>query len=135
MQDIFYHFWWLIFPLSWIVFGAFHSLMRYRRSRDAVDLAKQYVSQGKEPPAELMQSIAGKDPDEWGYWGRRGCRSRMPWPARLVFFGMLCAGFAYASYIDLYGASEAFGIVAFIMGAILAANLVAGLFSRMIPRD
>jgi len=135
VEDLFRSYWWLLFPLFWMVAGGFHSLMRYRRSRDAMELAKQYVAQGKEPPPELLQGVAGND--DWGYYGRRGYwgRSRMPWPARAVFFGLLCAGFAYAAYIDLYGAGEAFGIVAFVTGAILVATVVARLFAGPTPKE
>ena len=42
---------------------------------------------------------------------------------------MLCAGFAYAAFADIYDAGEAFTIVAFVMAALSAASLAQVLFS------
>lgn len=145
MEDLFRSYWWLLFPLGWLIAGAWHSLIGYRRHRDTLDLVKSYVAQGKEPPAGLLDGLNGGVVDEdWGdsradrherrayrryyryrYWGG--------WP-NVVLFGSLCAGFAYASWTDIYGAGEAFTIVAFVMGAMTLATLVRTLMTPP-PKD
>jgi hypothetical protein len=47
-----------------------------------------------------------------------------------VLFGIMAVGFGYASWSNMYGAGDAFLIVAFVMGALCAASLVSGLLGR-----
>jgi hypothetical protein len=69
MEDMFRQFWWLIFPLSWFVFGAYQSWLSYRANRDTLDLIKTYAEAGREPPPELLAKLSkrwndGDDLDE-----------------------------------------------------------------------
>lgn len=141
-EDLFRSYWWLLFPLSWFIAGAWHSWLNYRKHRDNLDIIKKFADSGKEVPAGLLDKLSAPIPDDWdddGYRGRRGRRYYrdrygMGGWYRVVLFGSLAAGFAYASYIDIYGAGEAFTIVAFVMGAMFLATLVATLTTRP-PRD
>jgi hypothetical protein len=56
-MDLFRDFWWLIFPLSGIVFGAFQRWLAYRARRDTLDLIKTYAAAGREPPPELVARL------------------------------------------------------------------------------
>jgi hypothetical protein len=56
-MDLFRDFWWLIFPLSGIVFGAFQRWLAYRARRDALDLIRTYAETGREPPAALVARL------------------------------------------------------------------------------
>uniref|UniRef100_B0SWI8 Uncharacterized protein n=1 Tax=Caulobacter sp. (strain K31) TaxID=366602 RepID=B0SWI8_CAUSK len=56
MEDV-SSYWWLIFPLSWIVFGAFQSWLRYQARRDALDVLRSYAEAGVEPPAALVARL------------------------------------------------------------------------------
>jgi hypothetical protein len=56
MEDVSSH-WWLIVPLSWIVFGAFQGWLRYQARRDALDVLKSYAQTGREPPPELVAKL------------------------------------------------------------------------------
>ena len=56
-MDLFREFWWLIFPLSGCVFGAFQSWLGYRARRDAMDLLKTYAASGREAPADLVAKL------------------------------------------------------------------------------
>ena len=47
----------------------------------------------------------------------------------VVLFGVMSAGFGYASYTDIYGAGDAFLIVSFVLGALCLASLVSALRS------
>ncbi|PTS89401.1 MULTISPECIES: hypothetical protein [unclassified Caulobacter] len=136
MEDLFRSYWWLIFPLSWFVFGGFQSWLSYRANRDTLDLLKSYAASGREPPPELVARLNKRwneeDEDSSGRVPRRYRRRyREEHPVyRAVLFGALCAGFTYAAVTDLYGAGEAFTIVAFVMGALGLASLVSLLVGR-----
>jgi hypothetical protein len=134
MEDLFRSYWWLIFPLSWFVFGAYQSWLSYRANRDTLDLLKSYAASGREPPPELVARLnkrwndEGDDDREYGRPRRRRYRGDPAY--QVVLYGVLCAGFSYASFTDLYGAGEAFVIVAFVMGALALASLVSLLLGR-----
>jgi amino acid permease len=141
MEDMFRQFWWLIFPLSWFVFGAYQSWLSYRANRDTLDLIKTYAQAGREPPPELLAKLskrwndgdehdeADEDDDRSRRRHRRRYRRHHTW-SRVALFGCLCAGFTFASVTDLYQAGPAFIIVAFVMGALTVASVVSILVDR-----
>ena len=137
MEDLFRSYWWLIFPLSWFVFGGYQSWLSYRANKDTLDLIKSYAQSGREPPPELLAKLSkrwndGDDHDDRDdRYERRRYRRRGPrgW-YHVVLFAALGAGFAYAAVTDLYGAGEGFVIVAFVMGALSLASLVSLLVDR-----
>lgn len=57
MEELFRSYWWLVFPLSWGVFGVFQSWLAYRARRDALDVLRSYVAAGHEPPAALVARL------------------------------------------------------------------------------
>ncbi len=134
MENLFYSFWWLLFPLAWFVFGGFSSFLNYRRQKDTLDLIKTYAEKGQQPPEALLKVLErpiDADDDAW-HSRRGGSGGRMSdgnWFS-VVLFGVMSAGFAYASYADIYGAEEAFLIVAFVLGALCLASLVSALMGR-----
>ncbi len=125
-EDIFRQFWWLIFPLSWFVFGAWQSWLSYRANRETLDLIKTYAASGREPPPEVLARLnkrwhgEDEDRDERPRYRRRRERS---W-YQVVLFGALASGFTFAASVDMYGMGEAFVIVAFVLGALCLATLV-----------
>ena len=137
MEDLFRSYWWLIFPLSWFVFGGYQSWLSYRANKDTLDLIKSYAQAGREPPPELLAKLSkrwndGDDHDDRDYRDeRRRYRRRGPrgW-YHVVLFAALGAGFAYAAVTNLYGAGEGFVIVAFVMGALSLASMVSLLLDR-----
>ncbi len=137
MEDLFRSYWWLLFPLAWFVSAGWASWLRYRRQRDTLDLIRRYADKGEQPPAELLRmidrSVSEADSQEGrtGYGGRSDIE--FPWQAQMVLFIVLAGGFGYAAWTDLYGAGGAFGIVTFVMSAVAAMYLVAGL-ARMARR-
>lgn len=133
-EHIFWQFWWLIFPVGFMLLGAFRAWLSYRANREALDLMKTYVASGREPPAELLNRLSRRlrddeDEDERPRYRRRRERS---W-YQVVLFGILGLGFAVAAATDIYGAGQAFVIVAFVMGALCAATLVQVLIERTGP--
>lgn len=144
MEELFRSYWWLIFPLSWFVFGAYQSWLSYKANRDTLDLIKTYAQSGREPPPELLAKLSKRwndgdglgepdDDDDDDRTHRRRYRRRYRryhgW-SRVALFGCLGAGFLFASITDLYQAGPAFIIVAFVMGALAVSSLVAILVDR-----
>lgn len=131
MEDLFRSYWWLLFPLGWFIFGGFNSLLNYRRHSDALDLIKTYAAKGEQPPEALLkvldQPIDGRRSD---YPVSSGSRMNDGNWFSVVLFGVMSVGFAYASYTDMYGAGDAFLIVAFVLGALCLASLVSALLGR-----
>jgi hypothetical protein len=136
MEHVFLSFWWLLFPMSWFVIRGWTSWLDYRRSRDAMDLMRQYAAQGKEPPPDLMRAVNDPLDGGWGYRRRYryGYGYGRNWPARVAMFAVLAAGFGWAASENLYGAGDAFKIVTFVMGAIAVASLVGGVICQFSNR-
>ena len=134
-EDIFRQFWWLIFPLSWFVFGAWQSWLSYRANRETLDLIKTYAAAGREPPPELMSKLNKRwhgDDDDRDERPRYRRRRERTW-YQVVLFGSLSIGFTVAAATNIYGAGQAFVIVAFVLGALCAATLVQVLLDRNGP--
>jgi hypothetical protein len=143
MEDLFRSYWWLLFPLGFFIASAFDQIMRYQRHRDTLNLIKSYTDQGKEPPAALLERVAGKlkadeEEDNEDGWSDREERRRYRHMRRregrwyqVVLFGVMALGFGVAAATRVYpDASGAFLIVTFVMGALCLANLVTALTSR-----
>lgn len=131
MEDLFRSYWWLLFPMAWFVFGGFSSFLNYRRQKDTLDLIKTYAAKGQEPPEALLR-VLEKPIDGSGMWDSSDDKGGRPGDGAwfsVVLFGVMAAGFAYASWSDIYGAGEAFLIVAFVLGALCLASLVSALRS------
>ena len=60
MVELFYSFWWLLFPAAFLVAGAWNAWLAERRRAAIMQLLAHYAASGKEPPAELLRSL-GRD--------------------------------------------------------------------------
>ena len=130
MEDLFRSYWWLIFPIGWFLASGFSSLLNYRRQRDTLRLIQTYAEKGQEPPGALLKVLErpiDADDDAW-HTRRDGRPGDGSWFS-VVLVGVRSAGFAYASWSDIYGAGEAFLIVSFVLGALCLASLVSALRS------
>ena len=58
---LFDHYWWLIFPIGWGLAGLVRAWFRHQRARQAMEVLKSYVDQGKEPPPELVTLFKASD--------------------------------------------------------------------------
>jgi hypothetical protein len=124
MEDLFRSYWWLLFPLSWFIFGGFSSFLNYRRQKDTLKLIQTYAERGQEPPEALLKVLDRPIDSETEYW-RTGTSSNNGAWFSVVLFGLLSLGFGYAAWSDMYGAGEAFVIVSFVLGALCVASLVS----------
>ena len=57
MEDLFRSYWWLLFPIFWMVMGVLGSFGQYRQRSDTLKLLKTYADQGKEPPQALLDML------------------------------------------------------------------------------
>lgn len=130
MTELFHSYWWLMFPLGWMLWGGVTSVLNYFRQKETLKLIRAYAEKGQEPPAALLKVLEQPLDEDGEMWrASRGSGSRGNdgnWFS-VVLFGLMAAGFGYASYTDMYGAGEAFLIVTFVLGALAAACLVSAL--------
>jgi len=57
--EIFFSFWWLIFPLMGFVAVGYQSYLRHRRSQHAMEVLRTYAQQGRDPPPEVLAALTG----------------------------------------------------------------------------
>jgi hypothetical protein len=125
-EELFVRFWWLIFPLFGIVWAFVELAQSGRRSKQAMDLIKTYVEQGKEPPSELLDIAAGDQSlASSGFAGQRNS------PAPLVvMFTAFAVGFGLLAY--LFPGSEktqtAFFVVAVTFGVLALGYFFMAMF-------
>lgn len=55
--DLFARFWWLIFPIMWMVFGIIRAFMRFSYDQQRLDLYKAYLRQGKDVPESVRRDL------------------------------------------------------------------------------
>lgn len=133
MEDLFREYWWLLFPLAWFVSSGVSRFLNYRRQRETLNLLRTYAEKGQEPPEALLKVLDRPIDSDTEFFGdaqsRRSGRNEGNWFS-VVLFGLMAAGFGYASYTDMYGAGDAFLIVSFVLGALSVACLVSALAKR-----
>lgn len=131
MENFLYQFWWLLFPIGFMLAGAFNSLLGYRRQRDALNLLKTYAERGQEPPEALLK-VLQRPLDEDGWDGKSpGNRQPTNYWSLFGLFTALSAGFFGASYLtNMDGDSGAFTVVSFVMGAVAIWALISALTCR-----
>ena len=94
----FSRFWWLIFPLFWMIFALAMGWSRHMRANRALDIIKSYADQGKDPPPDLVKSLQGGvgggcSPYGWRYSPERRLQ-------RAILFGTLAAAFCFLLFFD-----------------------------------
>ncbi|WP_454760209.1 hypothetical protein [Caulobacter segnis] len=57
MNDLFWNFWWLLFPVSFILLRAFRTWLDYRARCDVVQALRELAKAGQEPPAALVAQL------------------------------------------------------------------------------
>ncbi len=57
MIDLFRDYWWLVFPLGFMVTGTFRAWLKYRTQREVVQALRDLAAKDKEPPASLMGQL------------------------------------------------------------------------------
>ena len=57
MEDLFRSFWWLLFPMAWMVIGGWNAWLSQRALRDTLDIIKGYAESGRDVPAGLLDKL------------------------------------------------------------------------------
>lgn len=60
MEDLFRSYWWLLFPLAWMIIGGFRGWLDEQRRRDNLNLIKHLADSGKDIPAGLIDKLGGR---------------------------------------------------------------------------
>lgn len=128
MEDLFRSYWWLLFPLSWFVFGGINSVVNYYRQKNVLNLLRTYAEKGQEPPAALLSALE-QPVDEWGET-RKPRRPTNYW-AQVGLFAVMAAGFGGAALFGQgNGYAFPFTIVAFVMAAVAVWALINAMTQR-----
>jgi hypothetical protein len=56
--DLFQEFWWLMFPVGFMLLGAFRAWLDYRARREIVKTLRELAEKGQEPSAALMAQLS-----------------------------------------------------------------------------
>lgn len=122
--DFLFRFWWLVFPLGWLVFGLARMWLHHRRHNATLELLRTYAVQGKDPPPELLSVLkVAVEP--------RNMRPRA-WRRGLIL-GSLAVAFAIAGTFGKemgLGNVRSLFFVALILGALAVASLLTTLLDR-----
>lgn len=57
MADLFRDFWWLMFPMGFMLLGAFRAWLDYRARREMVEALRELAAKGQEAPAALVAAL------------------------------------------------------------------------------
>jgi len=57
MYELFRDFWWVMFPMSFMLLGAFRAWLSYRAHREVVLTLRKLATEGREPPAALVAAL------------------------------------------------------------------------------
>jgi hypothetical protein len=154
--------WWLIivllamlFPISGIIMGAWAQHNYFRHRHEALETLKIYANQGREPPPEVVDALAGWGGRRWrrrwrdaavagatgqsdwyqsnaAYFAARAARWRAREPFRrwhnALFMSALTAGLYFGSrQVHDPVIADRFLVAAIIVGALAAAAVLSAL--------
>ncbi len=125
MENFFWNFWWLIFPIGGMIYAAFQSWLKYRQQKAMMDLIRSYADKGVEPPEALLRqldqplNLDGEDRSR-----ERVSRSPAHYWSLVGLFAILAAGFGVGALLGVDGNSGAFVVVALVMAAVGVWSLI-----------
>lgn len=61
VEDLFRSYWWLLFPLAWMIIGGFRGWLDYQRRRESLNLFRYFAANGKDIPAGLIDKLGRRD--------------------------------------------------------------------------
>lgn len=132
---LFSSYWWLLFPLGFLISAGFSSIMRYKRTQAKIELLKTYAAAGTEPPAELLSAL-GESDDELASIKVEDTEGSGTTTFLVILFAGLAAIFGAVGYLNLFGMEgpEAYFVSA-VLGVLAAAFLFSGIASGRRRRD
>lgn len=57
MNDLFRDYWWLLFPMGFMLLGVFRSWLDYQARREVVQALRELAQAGREAPAALVNQL------------------------------------------------------------------------------
>lgn len=124
--QLFYSFWWLMFPIFGMIMGFWGMISSERRSHDVMNVIKSYVDQGKEVPPELLRMAQA----DWQAPSKQATPQQSNWWS-FYTFSALATGFTVGWWFTRTESwSFAFLIVAVTMGVLALGALIIALTSR-----
>jgi len=57
VDDLFRDFWWLMFPMGFMLLGAFRAWLDYRARREVVETLRDLAKAGRDVPAALVAQL------------------------------------------------------------------------------
>jgi hypothetical protein len=99
--------------------------LEHKRKEKALDVMKQLVESGKEAPEPLLQALTKGQEEDWSMSGAFGS-GQSGWTG-VAFFVVLSVGFAIAAWMSDGRQTNAFWLVAGIMGAMAVLTAVSHL--------
>ncbi len=132
MEDFAFSYWWLIFPVMWMVSGAWGMWLHYRRQQATLEVIKTYAAHGRDP-SDLARTLdGGPGPAFGGRWERRAWRCTPFWAwRRAIVTAAVAAGFWWAAWYEASPFGRHFEIVAVIMSIVAAASLLTAIASSL----
>ncbi|MFT3726394.1 MAG: hypothetical protein QM759_01010 [Terricaulis sp.] len=146
--ELFSRFWWLIFPLYWMVIHTIRASRRTSSQDRAMEILRIYAAKGEQPPPDVLKALTqmSNTPDDLGMGTGNGGLYSSPsargtavgsWWTFFVFLA-LTAGFAAG--INGIGADDgqarsAFMIVTVIMAFLAVGSLIMALFASFRGRQ
>lgn len=134
MENFAFAYWWLIFPIMWMLSRMVGMWFAHRRQHDTLELMKTSAAQGRDP-SELARTLdCGPGPGEgadWR-WRRRAWRYTPFWAwRRAIMTACVAAGFWWAAeYLDTPWGWH-LEVLAVIMTIIAVGSLVSAVFSSL----
>lgn len=123
---LFSAYWWLIFPLFWMVSASLQLWSRHLKAQRAMDVIKACIEQGKEPPAEVLEILHSDDRKP------RGGRHERGWISVFVF-GAIAAGLVMFAFLP--GERDLQQTAVFLFAAFIMMGLCIGHFLTMLNRQ
>ena len=125
---LFAGFWWLIFPLFWMIAALLRMNQRHDHANKVLDLIKSYSDQGKEVPPELLRALEQPVDEQLGMRGTVIRGRRHTWLPVFLFAGLTAGFLIFAFWPGLQWdqrQTASFVFVAVIMAALCLGNLMA----------
>jgi hypothetical protein len=57
MNDLFRDYWWLMFPMGFMLLGAFRAWLDYRARREVIETLRDLATSGREPSTALLSQL------------------------------------------------------------------------------
>ena len=136
--ELFRQFWWLIFPLAWIVLRLVRTFRHQSAQDRALEVLRIYAAQGREPPPEVLKALTQTGSPSTDVLGGPLYQQHVNSPASawwtFFVFIALTGGFAVGASNFSNEAHGAFMVVTVVMAILAFGALVMALSATFFRR-